>query len=288
MDLTWDQVQQLSDKILASGLFKLKSNLTIDFNSINFNGSGNYLISLENQPYYIGEAANICKRLKQQFKPQTSTFYKNYNKQKLLLQAPIETFKVQIIATNFGRKEIEEFGIVNLPTKLNAFQLGKRLKFLIAEQYNIWDEVQNNFQKIMVEGENKLNKLNFSEWHKTLLFESAGIYLVKDRSEKIIYVGESSNIRERIRTHSTQTYFSAFRRNIGTTILGFELKEKKGKKRYFEDWEEKYLNDFIKDCKLLIFPVNIGRYELEDYLIKKYRPILNRKNNNIMQYTVNL
>lgn len=107
----------------------------------------------------------------------------------------------------------------------------------------------------------------------------AGLYIVKDKSDKIIYIGESSNIGERIKTHSGRTYFSALRRHIGTDILGFELQEIKEKKRYFSEIEDRKVTEFLKTCKVTLFPVTLGRYEFEEYLIKKYRPLLNRKDN---------
>lgn len=57
----------------------------------------------------------------------------------------------------------------------------------------------------------------------------AGLYIVKDKSDKLIYIGESSNIGDRIKTHCGRTYFSALRRYIWTNVLGFEYKKQKGK-----------------------------------------------------------
>ena len=107
----------------------------------------------------------------------------------------------------------------------------------------------------------------------------AGLYLVKDKSGKLIYIGESSDIGERIKTHSGRTYFSALRRHIGTDILGFELQEVKGKKRYFSGTEDRKVTEFLKMCNVTLFPVSFGRYELEEHLIKNHRPLLNRKDN---------
>lgn len=283
--LTWENIQKQSDEILSDGMFLLESRPIIDFSAVTETGFGNYLISLDKKPFYIGEAKEISKRIKQQSNPKTSTFFKNYQKatktNQLLRPIDIDKFKIQIISTNIGRKEIEEFGIVNLPTRLNSFQLDKRKRFEIKNQNGFWEQVQSEFSDIFKQGETKLLNKTFKPWFEMTTISNAGIYLVKDKSDKLIYIGESSNVGERIKTHSGQTYFSALRRHIGTEILGYELKDKENnnKKRYFNKLEDKKVTEFLGSCQATVFPVNFGRYELEEYLIKKHRPLLNRKDN---------
>jgi hypothetical protein len=105
-----------------------------------------------------------------------------------------------------------------------------------------------------------------------------GIYALWDRSaRRVIYIGESSGLRDRHKTHCTQTYFSALRRNVGTNLLRFELHEKKGKRRYFTDDEERSLNTFLGQCMFQCMEVTIGRLELEERLISQELPAANRK-----------
>ena len=280
---TWDKIQKQSDEILSCGLHKLKTRPVSDLSTVSEKGFGNYLISLDKVAFYIGEGKELNKRLKQQFNPKTSTFYKNFQKlsstNQLIKPVTIDKFKIQFISSYIGRKEVEEFGIVNLPTKLNSFQIDKRNKFIIADQNGLWDAVQENFEELLKEGESKILKASFSPWFDTKIISSAGLYLVKDKADKLIYIGESSDVGERITTHSGRTYFSALRRHIGTDILNFKLQEINGKKRYFSDPEDKKVTEFLETCKATIFPVAFGRYELEEYLIKKHRPLLNRKDN---------
>lgn len=281
--LTWENIQKQSDEILSDGMFLLKSRPVIALSDVTEKGFGNYLISLDKKPFYIGEAKELSKRIKQQSKPTTSTFYKNYQKavktNQILRPIEIDKFKIQIISTNIGRKEIEEFGIVNLPTRLNSFQHGKRKRFEIKNQNGLWEQVQSEFTDILKQGETKLFKSTFKPWFELTAISNAGLYLVKDKSDKLIYIGESSDVGERIVTHSGRTYFSALRRHIGTEILGYQLKEINKKKRYFSDLEDKKVTDFLRTCQAIVFLVNFGRYELEEYLIKKHRPLLNRKDN---------
>jgi predicted GIY-YIG superfamily endonuclease len=280
---TWDSIQKQSDEILSSGLHKLKTRQVCDLSKLSEVGFGNYIISLDKVAFYIGEGKDLTKRLKQQFNPKISTFYKNYQKlsstNQQIKPTTIDKFKIQFISTYIGRKEVEEFGIVNLPTKLNSFQLDKRNKYVIADQNGLWDSVQENVTTLLKEGESKTLKALFTPWFDTKIISSAGLYLVKDKADKLIYIGESSDVGERIATHSGRTYFSALRRHIGTDIFNFKLQEINGKKRYFSDTEDKKVTEFLKACKTTIFPVAFGRYELEEYLIKKYRPLLNRKDN---------
>jgi predicted GIY-YIG superfamily endonuclease len=282
-NLNWDEIQIQSDALLSCGLNKLKSQPSFKIINVNEESMGNYLISHNKIPYYIGEAKELKKRLKQQFNLKISTFYKNYKKITTSNQATelltIDLFEIQFIPTCIGRKEIEEFGIINLPTKLNRFQLGKRDKCIIINQSEFWDAVQQNASKLLKEGESKILKLNYTPWFDMKIISLPGLYLVKDKLNQLIYIGESSNIAERIETHSGQTYFSALRRHIGTDILGFYLQEKNGKKRYFSEIEDKKVTEFLRTCKVAIFPVSFGRYELEEYLIKKHQPLLNRENN---------
>lgn len=280
---TWDSVQKQSDEILSCGLHKLKTRTISDLSSISEKGFGNYLITLDNVVFYIGEGKELSKRLNQQFNPKTSTFYKNFQKLTLTNQlykpTSIDKFKIQYIQTSIGRKEVEEFGIVNLPTKLNKFQLNKRKKFVIAYQNGLWDAVQENFLDLLKEGESKILKASFTPWQDTEIISLAGLYLVKDKSDKLIYIGESSDLGERIVTHSGRTYFSALRRHVGTDIFNYKLQEISGKKRYFSDIEDRKVTEFLRTCMTTIFPVAFGRYELEEYLIKKHKPLLNRKDN---------
>lgn len=280
--INWAYCQNNSDKILSDGLMQLKESPLCEPNGISYSSFGNYLISHGDKHYYIGEAKDVKLRIKQQFKEKTSTFYKNfqkYAKDNLTIKPiPIENFLVRFIATEIGRKEIEDFGIVNLPTRLNKFQIGKRLKIEIKAYNGLWNQVQNLKEDILLQGEAEVFNQISQKWLSTNPPSVAGIYVVKS-NDKIIYIGESSDINERYTTHSSTTYFSALRRHIGTEILKYELKEKNGKKRYFTDSEDNEVTQFLRGTKIAFCAVSFGRYELEEYLIKKYKPLLNRKDN---------
>lgn len=233
---------------------------------------------------YIGESKNLAKRLKQHGRASTSTFYKNYVK---LVKAnadvpqelPIADFRVRTILTRIGRKELEEFGIVNLPANLNKFQLGKRSKGQSDIEEGLWESVQAESQHFLEEGELQLERAEQTKWFEAIMPPRPGLYWVESKKLGLIYIGESSNLLDRWKTHSAHTYFSALRRHIGENILRFELQTRKKKKRYFSEHEDAHVTDFLKGVSVRFLPIQFGRYELEEHLIKGHNPLLNRKGN---------
>jgi len=283
--INWTYCQKNSDLILASGLNILFKATIKDFNSEFSKDYGNYLISDKSKKWnYTGEAKKLATRLKQHSKEKTSTFYKNYKKfEREFRNYPqglkINQFEIRTVNTNIGRKELEEFGIVNIPSVLNKFQKGKRDVFKQKVDAKIWNNTQNNFQSILEQGEKKLMSLKNYNWFQAEIPSTAGLYWVENKTKGLIYIGESSNIFERYDTHSGKTYFSALRRHIGENILGFKLQTINGRKRYFSDVEDRKITTFLTKCSIKPFPISFGRYELEEYLIKKHNPLLNRKGN---------
>ena len=163
--INWRYCQIYSDQLLAEGIFALQSQPPMIHSQITSNQRGNYLISLDGSPLYVGEAKNIVARIKQQFRPKTSTFYKNAARAGHE-HHPIDKYLVQNLTTNIGRKEIEEFGIVNLPTTLNKFQKGKRKLAPHANATDLWLEVQSHSNELLRQGENELLAQVYLSWHE--------------------------------------------------------------------------------------------------------------------------
>mgnify|MGYP000079587162 CR=1 FL=1 len=272
--MDWNTAQSCADDLLAEGLYALLSAPKL---STYPQGAGNYLFSLAGAPMYVGEAMDCRKRLAQQMDERRSTFYKNYRGAGSDPIYDISSFTVQSISVALGRKEIEDFGIVNLPTQLNRFQLGKRTVRPPANGADQWMRLQEQAADLLSQGARLCESIAFESWAAATAPDSSGLYLICSPQGEIIYVGESSDIRDRFRTHGTRTYFSAVRRNLGVDLLGFQLQTIKGKKRYFSDDEDGQVTDYLNQCSVGFFPVSIGRYELEEHLIAKHRPVLNRK-----------
>ena len=276
MKINWDYCQLNSEEILAEGLY----HLCTSENKAPCHKPGNYLILHLDKPYYIGEAEDIFKRLKTQFAEKRSTFYGNYIKHCLKINqkelVDINNFRVVFIETQIGRKEIEEFGIVNLPTILNRFQKGKRKKKESAKTYELWKEVQNDNADFFTEGENLfLNQIPIP-WNKAIIPNSPGIYRVLNVDGKLIYIGESSNIKERyVKQHNKDTYSSALRRHIATEILGLQLID--GRRLLKENDDS--VDEYLSKCSIAYMKVLFGRFELEKFLIENHSPLLNIKDN---------
>jgi len=276
----WKYCQENSDLILISGLQQLIKGKSQQLDFKCENCYGNYLISDKSQNWnYIGEAKSLLKRVRQHSKERTSTFFKNYVKSDLTNKLKISDFTFRTINTSIGRKELEEFGIVNIPANLNKFQLGKRNTFNQKSDKQLWNEIQKNHLEIIAQGEKYFDKISTFNWFEAKTQSNAGLYWVEHNSKGLIYIGESSNVNKRYLTHSGKTYFSALRRNLGENILGYKLQTIKGKKRYFAENEDIQITNFLKNCKIKTLPINFGRYELEEHLIRKHKPILNRKEN---------
>jgi len=281
--IDWNFCQENSGRLLAEGICALRSSTPRNPQQSQITGPGNYLVVLDGNPLYVGEGINLSSRLKQQFRTNTSTFYKNYTRTDPNPQADITEFQVQFMETRIGRKEIEDFGIVNIPTKLNRFQLDKRELLSPVADSELWSVVQSQYQEILAQGEDEFFSQPPCPMFDAVPNNCAGIYAVwaADCSTPI-YIGESSDVAKRHRTHCKHTYFSALRRHIGTSILGFELQLRKGKKRYFTESEDGLVTSYLRSCRYGYLPVAFGRMEIEEHLIRKHHPRLNRKGNNLM------
>ena len=276
----WLMCQRYSDQLLADGLLILRDQPATEHTSVVSKEAGNYLVSLDGDALYVGEAKNLAKRARQQFARKTSTFFNTFLTRNVGNSAPIHTFRLRCTETQVGRKELEEFGIVNVPCRLNKFQLGKRSEIAASSATGGWCELQQHYAGILAQGERELFAQSFVRWSAAPLPRVAGVYVVRSPEfDKILYVGESSDVGERYISHSANTYISALRRHVGTGLLGFSLKEKGGKFKYFTADENSKVSHFVRSCRIAYLPVTFGRYELEEAMIRKYHPLLNRKDN---------
>jgi predicted GIY-YIG superfamily endonuclease len=275
--INWEKCQDDSDRLLADGLWHLQGQPLVASSHVPFRHAGNYLISLREQVVYIGEAKNLAARVMQQFTAKTSTFFKNYSKMDSA-GASLSDFRVRYAETRIGRKELEEFGIVNIGCRLNRFQLGKRAAVSAATDSTAWKLSQAARDALLAEGEVAVFSRPFVNWSAGGPSRCAGLYVVRAPDDRgVLYIGESSDISERYKTHSRATYFSALRRHVGTEILGFTLAVRNGKAKYFSDEEDCAVTAFLLNCRIAWLPVRFGRFELEEHLIRKYQPRLNRK-----------
>ena len=127
-----------------------------------------------------------------------------------------------------------------------------------------------DFKKIIQDTENTLFKqkqIDFPVSNKSnTIPHEPGIYLVsyKSESKRPIYIGETKDLHERIKDmHRTVNH--TLRRSIGNKLF-------KNRK----DIENKLDAFFQKKLCLQVLPVEFGRKEIEEYLVRKYSTKYNK------------
>lgn len=120
----------------------------------------------------------------------------------------------------------------------------------------------DNFEKELVQAE----KINFSfdrNWSSKFP-SKAGIYAIFDE-DKLVYVGETANLKERMK-EVKRTYNHSFRKKLGRFLIE-GAKVTKGK---FEETLELKLNDYYVDrVKFTYKELNFGRLEVESHLFHR-------------------
>lgn len=277
--ISWEYVQEHANRILAEGIHHLRAQPFLRSDEVMLDGPGNYLISLDGVQVYIGEAVDVRQRLKTQFDPNRSTFYKTFLASDTDIPRDIGDFRVQTMATGFGRKEIEDFGIVNVPTRLNKFQKNKRPVIKPSNASEMWGLVQKARHDLLAAGAELYMARPRVPWFEATPPDAPGLYgLWREEDEMPLYVGESSELAGRYKAHSTYTYISALRRHVGSVILRLELKDKSGKKnRAFTEADDRKVNAYLERSLYSWMEARLGRYEVEDHLIQTELPVLNRK-----------
>ena len=183
--------------------------------------------------------------------------------------------RVRLLETRFGRKELEEFLMVTPGARLNLAHRKRYQKHKIADlpSPKAWIGCQRTAVGILSISRQHCEDLTRSEWENAQPPSAAGIYLVWRHGE-LVYLGQSHNLKERYDTHSTRTRFSALRRSIGTVRLSHTFVP--GKKWHFIETADEDVNQFLRSCKYACLPIALGRLEIEELLISKMTPQLNK------------
>ena len=130
----------------------------------------------------------------------------------------------------------------------------------------------NHLKKILIDAESQLftsMKYKFEKgaaWRNKNVPDKPGIYALFEGNRKLIYIGETGNLRARM-NDLCRTVNHTFRKNLGASNFGGIKTTKK-----FSDEVERKL-DLFYDEKLYVsfLVVNYGRLEIESYLISKYQ-----------------
>ena len=119
--------------------------------------------------------------------------------------------------------------------------------------------INNPENRIIVELTSEWRNENFGDKNKP------GVYAVF-RDHKVIYVGETGNIKKRM-ADLGRTYNHSLRRAIGAERFG---KKVKSNEKYNDHQEKKLDEYFRKQLQVSFVEVDLGRKELEEELIKEY------------------
>lgn len=139
------------------------------------------------------------------------------------------------------------------------------------------EECDQLFQKVEVQLRicEKIKIYGNSNWSGTLP-KIPGIYVVWSATNQIVYVGETSNLQERM-NDLKDTRHHTLRRSVGHMEFSKEPDfHKANSKVKFSPPIEKLVTEFFKATLTLTYcPTKIGRKEFEEYLMKKYKPKYN-------------
>jgi excinuclease ABC subunit C len=94
-----------------------------------------------------------------------------------------------------------------------------------------------------------------------------GIYLMKDKSGKIIYIGKAKNLKNRIKSYCSLHSQS-----------NLKYKDK-------NFWKTRVLINRVNDIEYILTDNEIEAFLLESNLIKRYRPIFNIELKDQQRYT---
>ena len=297
-DITEVMTKEVSE-FINGGFQLLKQSQPIQLSDIkkapgNYNKPGNYIITISDRNY-TGQAMNLKERLSTHIHAK-STLYKTFSTE--LGRSPeLTDFEIRCTEVLFGKKELEEYAMANLPNVLNKINRSAQSKYEGSDTTSSithWSNIQSNkqdVQNILKEMKNEIERIPFLSWADAAqLAESfkniAGIYIIKDKNGRILYIGESSKIHLRYNRHSNTTRFSIFRRNVATQLLDLNLitVQERGRpeltdtKRWFlSHKDDEKVSEFTASCQIKMVTPLLGRYELEAFLIKELNPLFNKR-----------
>lgn len=272
--MNWKELQDNHHIVLQGGVTTLLNSPNVQNPKETSVQVGNYLIYNQEQLLYVGQGINIKNRLSKHWKNKEFAIHG-------------ENLSFKEIPSTIGRKEFEEYVMCNLKPGNNKSHKGRI--FTLSEETEeaallLWQQSQTLTGKLLNEGLIEAVEASEIKWQGNNL---QGVYLVR-RNNELIYVGETHNFNERIGTHHGRTRMSALRRTIGKNIFGFDLKTQAElgnlisndkKRNFFTEEEDSFVNQFISECEFTVYPVSIGRLELEATLIQRFSPMLNKQGN---------
>lgn len=132
----------------------------------------------------------------------------------------------------------------------------KLIEVLNKAQSNLFAAKKYKFQKS-------------STWRNEIVPNESGVYALFEGNDKLIYIGETGNLRDRM-NEINRTVNHSFRKQLGASRFGGIKSRKK-----FTDEVENLLDTFFKDHLYVAFiEVNFGRLEIETFIISNHQELL--------------
>lgn len=106
---------------------------------------------------------------------------------------------------------------------------------------------------------------------------TAGVYVIFEGKD-IVYVGETGCLQRRI-IDLGETRNHQFRRTLGAVrFSGILCFRRANARRKFPSHIERKVDKWIKEkCQIVVVPLNLGRKEFEEHIVREYRPKYNQK-----------
>lgn len=123
-----------------------------------------------------------------------------------------------------------------------------------------------------------------AEWRKNKIPNFPGVYALFERNNKLLYIGESGNLRERM-NEINRTVNHSFRKQIGH----IKFNGIKSSKKFDSEVEEKLDLYFKEELYVAYIEVCFGRLEIEEFLISNHQQLITnsvkkRKLRTVMEY----
>lgn len=138
-------------------------------------------------------------------------------------------------------------------------------------------EIESYFQSVKQELE-KAEKRPVKLWGKQSPFPGEpGVYLLFENG-KVIYVGETGDLKERMKD-ITRTKNHSFRRTFGELLFskreGFH--KATSSRNFPEPFEDELDKEIEERIRVAVFPISIGRKEFEDWFTSNHPDLLNKR-----------
>jgi len=271
--LSWSTLQRHADGVLAAGLRTLLVQPAVGWGAVDVHGAGVYAFFDDAAALYVGEAIVVSSRIVQHRKL-GSAFLVGLAS----VGGPEATRpRIRALPVDLGRLDLEEFAIACLRPSSNRMRLASRAALAFDDaDLDLWARVQADAQRLLREGVRVASDVPSVPWREMQPPSGPGLYIVRDRNGRPVYVGESDALAERLKTHGgSRSYFSALRRHVGTEILGLSFAP--DVRRGFSLADEAAISAYLASCSIAIHPLNVGRWELERELVHQLGPQLNRE-----------